>query len=206
MIAVCITFLEIITKAVYLHFRQLQFCIFLKNDMLLVYNLDFKQDIGHIFFIKGKHVKVAVSKLAMELVLSRTTVFFYEAHEHCDKKQLEEHFIQYGSIYRTYHFAQDDFQSHKTYGFVDFVGEDSIPRAIAAKQQLIGNQFVRVSRFLPNHLVYDLLAISDKHANAMIRKMEQVVPDGVWGSQGFKGAWPMSSCLFTFLKNESCFL
>ena len=51
-------------------------------------------------FIKGKHVKVTLSKLAMELILSRTVVFFYEAHEYCNKKKLEQHFKQYGQVFR----------------------------------------------------------------------------------------------------------
>ena len=139
-------------------------------------------------FIKGKHIRTALSKLAIELVLSRSVVFFYEAHEYCKKAKLEAHFAQYGSVFRAFHFMEEDFQNYKSYGFVDFVGEDSVPRAITAKQQLIQNQFVRVSKFLPSHLIYDLLAVSDKHANAMIKKMEQAVPDqGMWGSQAFKG-------------------
>ena len=87
------------------------------------------------------------------------------------------------SFFRTFQFLEDDLQGYKSYGFVDFIGEDSVPRAVTTKQQLINGQFVRVSKFLPQQLNFDLLAISDKHANAMVKKIEQAVPDqGSWGS------------------------
>ena len=50
------------------------------NDTISV-----KRTYTNKIFIKGKHVKVTLSKLAMELILSRTVVFFYEAHEYCNK-------------------------------------------------------------------------------------------------------------------------
>ena len=137
-------------------------------------------------FVKGKYCKVTCSKLAMELMLSRTVVFFYEAHQYCDKRTLEKHFSQYGQVFRTFQFLQED--NHPcTYGFVDFIGEDSIRRSVESKQQLVKEQFIRVSKFLPQALMYDLLSMSEKNANAMLRKIEQSVPDqGIWGSQGFK--------------------
>ncbi len=134
-------------------------------------------------FIKGKFVKVTLSKLAMELILSKTVVFFYEAHEYCDKQKLEQHFKQYGQVYRAFQFLEEDMQRPKSYGFVDFLGDDSVPRAVTTKQQLINEQFVRVSKFLPINILHDLMCTSDKHANAMIRKIEQTVPNqGSWGA------------------------
>jgi polyribonucleotide nucleotidyltransferase len=45
----------------------------------------------------------------------------------------------------------------------------------------------RLARFLPPNYLYDLMAISDRHANLILKKLEQSVPDqGVWGAQGFK--------------------
>mgnify|MGYP001190036232 CR=1 FL=1 len=139
-------------------------------------------------FIKGKFCKVTCSKLAMELILSRTVVFFYEAHLYCDKRALEKHFSQYGQVFRTFQFLEEDNpQAHRSYGFVDFIGEDSVRRALDCKQQMVKQQFIRVSKSLPTMVYYDLLSMSDKSANAMLRKIEQSVPDqGIWGSQGFK--------------------
>ena len=51
-------------------------------------------------FIKGKHVKIALSKLGMELCLSKSAIFFYEAHDYCSIKMLEQHFKQYGQVFR----------------------------------------------------------------------------------------------------------
>ena len=46
-----------------------------------------------------------------------------------------------------------------------------------------------MSRYLPHNLMMDLMALSEKLANAMVRKMEQALPDqSVWGSQGFKSS------------------
>ena len=139
-------------------------------------------------FIKGKYCKVTCSKLAMELVLSKTVVFFYEAHQYCDKRTLEKHFSQYGQVFRTFQFFEEEnSQAHRSYGFVDFIGEDSVRRSVESRQQLVKQQFIRVGKFLPQALLYDLLSISEKNANAMLRKIEQSVPDqGIWGSQGFK--------------------
>ena len=157
--------------------------------------VDFQQEISvrrafsNKIFIKGKHCKVTCSKLAIELCLSRTCVFFYEAHQYCDKRVLEKHFSQYGQVFRAFQFLEEDNQTPKNYGFVDFVGEDSVPRSTGTKQQLVKDQFVRVSKFLPQVLLYDLMSMSDKHANAQIRKIEQSVPDqGMWGSQSFKNS------------------
>lgn len=133
-------------------------------------------------FIKGKHVKVALSKLAIELVLSETVVFFYEAHLYCDNRHLEQHFSQYGQIFRVMHLPQEE--SNKTYGFVDFVRPESVDKALAQKSQLMHpGQYVRVGKILPQALLYDLLAIGDKQGGVITRKLEMAVPEqGVWGS------------------------
>ena len=66
--------------------------------------LDFREDksvrraFGSKIFVKGKHVKVACSKFAMEILLSDTVVFFYDAHVHCGSKDLEKYFSQYGQV------------------------------------------------------------------------------------------------------------
>jgi len=49
-------------------------------------------------FVRGRHVKVALSRFAMELILSSTVVFFYEAHLACDAKHLESHFSSFGHV------------------------------------------------------------------------------------------------------------
>lgn len=134
-------------------------------------------------FIKGKYVKVTLSKLAMELVLSPSVIFFYEAHHYCHKPKLELHFKQYGQIFRCFQFLQEDMLHPKSYGFIDFVGPDSVPRSVIQKQQLVNEQFVRVSKFLPMGSLQDLMATSDKHGNAMLRKMDVKTPDqGTWGA------------------------
>ncbi len=139
-------------------------------------------------FIKGKHVKITLSKLAMELVLSRTVLFFYEAHLPIDRRHLDQHFTQFGQVFRSFQFTNDDFTENRIYGFVDFIGEDSVPRAMQQKQQFIHpGQYVRVGRMLPHHLTYDLMSISDKLGGQIVRKIELSVPEeGLWGGQSYK--------------------
>ena len=48
----------------------------------------------------GKGVKIALSRLAMEIVLSPCVVFFWEAHERIGDMHLDRYFGQYGQIYR----------------------------------------------------------------------------------------------------------
>ena len=79
---------------------------------------------------------------------------------------------------RACQFLEEDLQQYKSYGFVDFIGAESVPDAIATKQQLINDQFIRVSKFMPQKLMFDLHAISDKLTYAMLKKMEQGTSEG----------------------------
>jgi len=152
--------------------------------------VDFKDSISvkrtftNKIFIKGKHVKVTLSKLGMELILSRSVVFFYEAHNYINIKTLEKYFEQYGQVFRTIQLLEgEDLKRYKSYGFVDFISEESVQGALATKQQLINDQFVRVSKFMPPQLMFDLTSVSDKDAYTMLRKIEQVGSnDGAWGA------------------------
>jgi len=144
-------------------------------------SISVKRTFSQKIFIKGKHVKITLSKLAMELILSTTVAFFYEAHEYCSAKKLENHFKQYGQVFRACQFLEEDLQRYKSYGFVDFIGAESVPDAVATKQQLVNDQFIRVSKFMPQKLMFDLHAISDKLTYAMLKKMEEGSREGTWG-------------------------
>ncbi len=58
--------------------------------------VDFKQTIsmrrafGAKVHVKGHNVKIALSRLAMEVVLSPSTVYFYEAHELIGEDNIEK--------------------------------------------------------------------------------------------------------------------
>ncbi len=49
-------------------------------------------------FVKGRLVKVCLSRFAMETVLSPSVVYFFKAHLHCDEDSLERHFSQFGQV------------------------------------------------------------------------------------------------------------
>ena len=49
--------------------------------------------------VKGRSVHLSLSKFVMELLLSDTCIFFYEAYEYCDEQHLDQHFSQFGQVY-----------------------------------------------------------------------------------------------------------
>ncbi|TRY62810.1 hypothetical protein TCAL_12500 [Tigriopus californicus] len=139
-------------------------------------------------FVKGRHVKVALSRLAMEVALSESTVYFFEAHVYCDELHLENHFSPLGSIYRCLHFRQSTGQA-RSFGFVDYLDKHSADRACLNKSQLMyPGQFVRVSRALPQRYLWEFFAIGDTEANAIIKEMEKKIPtEGSWGGSNLRG-------------------
>ena len=99
---------------------------------------------GSKIFVRGKHVKIAMSRFALEVVLSSNVVYFFEAHMHCPDSELEKYFMQFGQIYRCHHFVDQNGQN-KTYGFVDFISPQSANLAIQKKNQLLfPGQYVKV--------------------------------------------------------------
>ena len=49
--------------------------------------------------VKGRSVHLSLSKFVMELLLSDTCIFFYEAYEYCDEQHLDQHFSQFGQVH-----------------------------------------------------------------------------------------------------------
>ena len=140
-------------------------------------------------YVKGRNVHLALSKFAMELLLSDTCIFFYEAYEYCDEQHLEQHFSQFGQVYRALHIRSDpaatnttEYYPWKNYGFIDFVTYESSNRAIEMKTQLLHpGQYIRVGRTLPQILLFDLMAISDKYGAEIKRRLEAHQAHGTWG-------------------------
>ena len=55
---------------------------------------------GAKVFVKGKIVEIALSRMAMELYLTPTSAFFFDAFVHVDDAYLERHFKKYGQVFR----------------------------------------------------------------------------------------------------------
>jgi len=144
-------------------------------------------------FVKGRNVHLSLSKFVMELLLSETCIFFYEAYEYCDEQHLDQHFSKYGQVYRALHIRNDpsitssnEFYPWKNYGFIDFVNYESCNRALETKIQLLHpGQYVRVRKTLPQTLLYDLMAISDKYGNEIKKRLESHQAHGMWGDSKF---------------------
>ena len=148
---------------------------------------------GAKVFVKGKHVYVALSRMAIELILSHSVVFFYDAHLFCDEDHLEQHFRRYGQVFRAIHLPSLDHPGpehqerekipNKSYGFVDFVHPRAVDSCTADKNQLLyPGQYIRTGSHLPQILTLDFLAISDQQGIAIKKKLEKVTLDqGCWG-------------------------
>ena len=144
-------------------------------------------------FVKGRHVHLSLSRFAMELLLSDTCIFFYEAYEYCDEKHLEQHFSKFGQVYRAIHIRNDPTVTHsndiypwKNYGFIDFVSHESSVRALEMKTQLLHpGQYVKVGRALPQVLLFDLMAISDRYGTEIKKRLELHQAHGTWGDSKY---------------------
>eukprot|EP00095_Tigriopus_kingsejongensis_P002386 maker-scaffold714_size108203-snap-gene-0.18 protein:Tk02386 transcript:maker-scaffold714_size108203-snap-gene-0.18-mRNA-1 annotation:"heterogeneous nuclear ribonucleoprotein a1-like 3-like isoform 1" len=143
---------------------------------------------GAKMFVQGRYVHVALSRMAIEVIMGESIVFFYEAHEYCDEPNLEAHFSPLGPIFRCNHFKNER-GVHKSFGFVDFLNQESVDRAISNKSQLMyPGQFVRVSKFLPTRYLMELLAIGDDEGHRIIQHLDKKVPEaGSWGGTLMKG-------------------
>ena len=47
-----------------------------------------------------------ISFILIQVLLSNTVVYFYDAHIHVDEVSLEKYFSQYGQVFRTIHLAE----------------------------------------------------------------------------------------------------
>jgi len=149
--------------------------------------VEFKQIIsmrrafGSKVFVHGKGVKIALSRLAMEVVLSPCVVFFWEAHERIGDRHLDGYFGQFGQIYRA---AQvfDEEQKNRTYGFVDYVTPEGAQMAMQQKSILMPpGQYIKVGKYLPMKFMLNLLSIGDKRGEEMIGEVDKLTPkDGSW--------------------------
>ncbi len=120
----------------------------------------------------------------MEVVLSPSVVYFFEAHVMCDDAHLEQHFGRFGHIYRCAHLTEPN-GLNKTYGFVDYLSPESAERAAQERSQLLyPGQYVRVSKFLPQASLFDLFALGDRQGAELSRRLERAVPEeGSWGGR-----------------------
>lgn len=85
-------------------------------------------------YVKGRHVRIALSRMAIEIVLNPNVCFFFEAHVPVPMAELEKHFSQFGQVYRCVHTLEgrkpinDDGEGDpetRSYGFVDFVAPEA---------------------------------------------------------------------------------
>ena len=137
-------------------------------------------------FVKGRHVKVSLSKMAMEVVLNESAVFFFDAFVFCDDVHLEQHFSTFGPIFRCMHLTDSNSnQGNKSFGFVDFVSPESAAKAERNRTQLLfPGQYVKVSKILPQQYLYELLAIGDTRGMEILAKLDRVIPnEGTWGGK-----------------------
>ncbi|CAB4068845.1 unnamed protein product [Lepeophtheirus salmonis] len=133
-------------------------------------------------------IKVTCSRFIIELLLSPNVVFFHEAYLKCEHIHLEKYFTQFGKVFRTMQFYDSYKTRFKSFGFVDYVDSAAVDRTMENRSQLIyPGQFVRVTKYLPAHLLLNMSAIGDKDAQSVLRSLEPIIPEsGIWGESASK--------------------
>ena len=114
----------------------------------------------------------------MEVLLSSTAIFFCEAHLPCDDIHLEEHFRQFGHVFRCMHLPENaSFDKLRTYGIVDFVNKDSVERCMRSKSQLLyPGQFVMINKVLPMQIQYDFKMMPEKLGMEIQKRIDRSIP------------------------------
>merc|ERR1711864_1830 len=139
-------------------------------------------------FVNDQYVEISLSKFAMEVFLSPTTVWLWSLDWSITKDELTSFFHkQFGAVYRAMHILNPLTGEKKGYGFVDFVDEGNVRKAC----QNCGNQgrdfYIKgqkgfFGRQLPRNLKRDLMYMEDRFGNLLLRQLYQKVPDsGTWG-------------------------
>jgi len=151
--------------------------------------------------VQGRTIEIALSRIGMELILTPTAVFFFDAYDYCPDKPLENYFMQFGQIFRAAHMLhrvpppdeqrrtgwEPPVVPNKSYGFVDFIDPSSVGRVLhfdRGKTHLIHpGQYIKVAKVLPIALLLDLCAIGEQEGLQIQKKLEKVsVTEGSWGN------------------------
>lgn len=137
-------------------------------------------------FVNDQYVDITLSKFAMEMFLSSTTLWMWDLSWSVTKEDLTKYFSQYGAVFRSMHIFNPLTGEKKGYGFVDFVDANNVRKPCHGPQNNkhfhIKGQRGCFGRFLPKNLKRDLMYMEDRFGNLLLRQLYQKVPDsGTWG-------------------------
>ena len=137
-------------------------------------------------YINEQFVEVSLSKFAIEAFLSPSTLWVWDLAWSISKEELMKHFSKFGKVYRAMHIYNPITGDKKGYGFVDFVDQGNMSRALAGPGRIknfeIKTQRCSFGKYLEKPLKRDLSFMEDRFGNMLLRILNQRVPDsGEWG-------------------------
>lgn len=137
-------------------------------------------------YVNEQFVEVSLSKFAIEAFLSPSTLWVWDLAWTITKEDLTRHFSKFGKVYRAMHIYNPLTGDKKGYGFVDFIDQQNMTRALSGPGRIkhfeIKTQRSSYGKYLERNLKRDLMFMEDRFGNTLLRMLDQRVPDsGEWG-------------------------
>jgi len=140
-------------------------------------------------YIKGKRVRIDMSRRKIEFSLQTKTIYVGELADGIDDTNLYNYFSEFGFVVAAFRIPDKD-GPKQMYGFVEFDAYDSVDIVVQQREHYIQGHRIRVDLALPivNDLLYsdDCAAAQDVVAESweehVQRKLQWAIPDeGAWG-------------------------
>jgi len=138
-------------------------------------------------YIKGKRIKVDLSRPRIEFSHQTKTVYVGGLEDGIDDPELMTYFSEFGFVSRALRIPNKDGPKQK-YGFVDFDDYDAVDMVITQREHYICGHKVKVELALPliNDALYDCpdaeAAPTETWEEQVQRKLQYAIPDqGAWG-------------------------
>jgi len=140
-------------------------------------------------YIKGKRIRIDMSRRKIEFSLQTKTVYVGELADGIEDADLRKYFSEFGFVVNAFRIPDKD-GPKRLYGFVEFDAYDSVDIVVQQREHYIQGHRIRVDLALP--IVNDML-YSDECAAAqdvsvetweehVQRKLQYAIPDeGAWG-------------------------
>jgi len=141
-------------------------------------------------YIKGKRIKVDLSRPRIEFSHQTKTVYVGGLEDGIDDPELQTYFSEFGFVTRALRIPNKDGPKEK-FGFVDFDDYDAVDMVVQQREHYICGHKVKVELALPliNDTLYDCAAAStdvttETWEEQVQRKLQYAIPDqGAWGEK-----------------------
>jgi len=144
-------------------------------------------------YIKGKRVRIDMSRRKIEFSLQTKTIYVGELVDGIDDSQLYHYFSEFGFVVSAFRIPDQD-GPKQNFGFVEFDAFDSVDIVVQQREHYIQGHRIRVDLALPivNDMMYadecaavqETVAGMESWEDHVQRKMKWAIPDeGAWGEK-----------------------